>query len=164
MWRERDSSASILVAHSNGQMIRAPWRPSGSRALMTFVQGVKYGLFPPVAFRQWGHARRVRSQRLCAFVCEGAKLGRNAFEGESGVGSPEKVIRLCLDGIGRCVPGPVVFCSRGVSTLPWRGNRWWSFHSSLSLIHWAQCRARPRRSRSSRMIVQWAVVGPVVEA
>jgi hypothetical protein len=34
MWRERDSSASILVAHSNGQMIRAPWRPSGSRSLM----------------------------------------------------------------------------------------------------------------------------------
>jgi hypothetical protein len=49
-------------------------------------------------------------------VCEGAKFGPNAFEGESGVGSPEKVIRLCLDGIGRCVPGPVVFCSRGVST------------------------------------------------
>jgi hypothetical protein len=71
MWRERDSSASILVAHSNGQMIRAPWRPSGSRALMTFVQGVKYGLFPPVAFRQWGHARRVRSQRLCALSVRG---------------------------------------------------------------------------------------------
>jgi hypothetical protein len=71
MWRERDSSASILVAHSNGQMIRAPWRPSGSRALMTFVQGVEYGLFPPVAFRQWGHARRVRSQRLCALSVRG---------------------------------------------------------------------------------------------
>jgi hypothetical protein len=39
--------------------------------MMTFVQGVKYGLFPPVAFRQWGHARRVRSRRLCALSVRG---------------------------------------------------------------------------------------------
>jgi hypothetical protein len=117
MWRERDSSASILVAHSNGQMIRAPWRPSGSRALMTsHAGGVVWAVPACCVLRQWGHARRVRSHQAIRVVCEGAKFGRNALEGESGVGLPEKVIGLCQDGIGRCVPGPVVLCPRVVST------------------------------------------------
>jgi hypothetical protein len=45
-----------------------------------------------------GDSRGARVRGGYARRREGAQFGLDALEGESGVGSPEEVVRLCLDG------------------------------------------------------------------